>query len=366
MARKQQYGTLASIAATLGVSRTTVSNAYNRPEQLSAELRQRILDTAEKMGYLGPNPVARSLRTRRAGAIGVLLTEDLTYAFEDMASVDFLAGVAEAAGNTQLTLIPASPESSVDHVSAQQLVNQAAVDGFVIYSVAQGDPHLEAVKSRGLPAVIADQPVSEKEVPWIGVDDKAAIAPAAQLLVDAGHRKIGILSIRLDRVRNDGYVSPERLNAAQYQVQQSRVQGALEVFDKAGIAADTVPVMECWINDRAHNLKVAKALLEQHPELTAVLCTTDSLAFGVLEYLKTVGKTVPEDLSLTGYDGTQFALARDLSTVIQPNKLKGFKAGELLLSLIEEEYVEHPIVLPTEFNRGSTVAQLRGVDKDEA
>lgn len=128
-----------------------MSNAYNRPEQLSAELRQRILDTAEDMGYLGPDPVARSLRTRRAGAIGVLLTEDLTYAFEDMASVDFLAGVAQAAGDTQLTLIPASPASSVDHVSAQQLVNNAAVDGVVIYSVAKGDPHIDAIRARGLP-----------------------------------------------------------------------------------------------------------------------------------------------------------------------------------------------------------------------
>src|SRR5699024_8779711 len=120
--RPQQTGTLASLAAKLGVSRTTVSNAYNRPEQLSAERRQRILDTAEKMGYPGPDPMARSLRTRHAGSIGVLLTDHLSYAFEDMASVDFLAGMAEAAyGNTMLTLVPANPESSVDLTSAQQL-----------------------------------------------------------------------------------------------------------------------------------------------------------------------------------------------------------------------------------------------------
>lgn len=68
-----------------------------------------------------------------------------------MASVDFLAGVAQAAGDTQLTLIPASPASSVDHVSAQQLVNNAAVDGVVIYSVAKGDPHIDAIRARGLP-----------------------------------------------------------------------------------------------------------------------------------------------------------------------------------------------------------------------
>ena len=81
--------TLASLAAELGVSRTTVSNAYNRPDQLSPELRERILTAARAHGYSGPDPMARSLRTRRVGSIGVVLTEDLSYAFEDAASVDF-------------------------------------------------------------------------------------------------------------------------------------------------------------------------------------------------------------------------------------------------------------------------------------
>ncbi|BAU96975.1 transcriptional regulator [Corynebacterium suranareeae] len=358
MGRKQQYGTLASIAAKLGVSRTTVSNAYNRPEQLSAELRQRILDTAEEMGYLGPDPVARSLRTRRAGAIGVLLTEDLTYAFEDMASVDFLSGVAQAAGDIQLTLIPASPETSVDHASAQQLINNAAVDGVVVYSVAKGDPHIDAIRARGLPAVVSDQPTYEEGMPFIGPNDRTAIAPAAQALVDAGHRHIGILSIRLDRERNDGEVTRERLENAHYQVQRERVRGALDVFAQAGVDIASVPIMECWINNRQYNFEVAKQLLESHPHLTAVLCTTDSLALGVMEYLKSVGKSVPADLSLTGYDGTQMALARDLTTVVQPSKMKGFKAAEVLLKMIENEYVEPQVKLETSFHPGSTVAKI--------
>ncbi len=364
--RPQQYGTLASIAAKLGVSRTTVSNAYNRPEQLSAELRQRILNTAEKMGYLGPDPMARSLRTRRAGSIGVLLTEHLSYAFEDLASVDFLAGMAEAAygSNTMLTLVPASPETSVDLVSAQQLVSQSVVDGFVIYSVAKGDPHLQAVRTRGLPAVICDQPADELDLPFVGIDDHAAIAPAAHALVNAGHRKVGILSIRLDRVRNDGRVTRERLENAQHHVQRSRVSGALDVFASAGIDVSDIPIMECWQNDRSHNIGVAKNLLEAYPDLTAVLCTTDSLAFGVLDYAMSIGKSVPGDLSVTGFDGTQLALARNLSTVIQPNKNKGEETGKLLFQMIEHNItggpapVETRVILDTCYNAGSTIASL--------
>ena len=173
--------TLASLAAELGVSRTTVSNAYSRPDQLSAATRERILAAAKARGYPGPDPTARSLRTRRAGSVGVLLTEHLSYAFEDMASVDFLAGMAEASAGAQttLTLIPAGPE---DEAEAASLVGSAAVDGFVVYSVAAGDAYLEAARGRGLPVVVCDQP-TDSGLPFVGIDDRAAIAPAALSLI---------------------------------------------------------------------------------------------------------------------------------------------------------------------------------------
>ena len=92
----RRRATLASLAAELKVSRTTISNAYNRPDQLSAELRERVLAAAKRLGYPGPDPVARSLRTRRAGAVGLVITEPLTYAFSDPAALNFVAGLAES------------------------------------------------------------------------------------------------------------------------------------------------------------------------------------------------------------------------------------------------------------------------------
>ena len=92
----RRRATLASLAAELKVSRTTISNAYNRPDQLSADLRERVLAAAKQLGYPGPDPVARSLRTRRAGAVGLVITEPLTYAFSDPAALNFVAGLAES------------------------------------------------------------------------------------------------------------------------------------------------------------------------------------------------------------------------------------------------------------------------------
>src|ERR1700753_2347499 len=97
----RRRATLASLAAELKVSRTTISHAYTRPDQLSDALRERVLATAKRLGYPGPDPVARSLRTRRAGAVGLMITEPLTYSFRDPAALDFVAGLAESCGDAR-------------------------------------------------------------------------------------------------------------------------------------------------------------------------------------------------------------------------------------------------------------------------
>src|SRR6201991_4192420 len=171
--------TLASLAAGLGGSRTTVSNAYNKPDQVSSQLPRRVLETARRLGYPGPDPVARSLRTRKAGAVGLLLTENLSYAFRDPAALGFLEGLAlacEGAGQG-LHLVPVNPER--EDVAA---VHRAGVDGFVVYSVPDDDPHLAAVLSRPVPTVIADQPHIDG-VDRVGIDDRTAITELAQKLI---------------------------------------------------------------------------------------------------------------------------------------------------------------------------------------
>src|SRR5215210_6710624 len=122
--------TLVTVARAVGVSPTTVSNAYNRPHKLSPALRQRILEAARDLGYPGPNPAARSLRRGRAGSIGLLFGEALTYAFRDPAAVDFLLGLAEgtARDNRVLQLIAAL---DADGPRGAALLANAIVDGLV-------------------------------------------------------------------------------------------------------------------------------------------------------------------------------------------------------------------------------------------
>ena len=321
---------LASIAAEVGVSRTTVSNAYNNPEQLSKALRERILAVAKARGYAGPDPMARSLRTQKTGAIGVVLTEALNFAFEDKASVDFLAGLSDIR-DYSLTMIP-------DGAS----VHAAIVDGIVVYSVPSEDPQLADAQARGLPLVVCDQP-KDVEVPFVGIDDRKAIKPAAEALVRAGHRRVGILAKRMFSEPYNGEV--EDVSSADLVVQRERVLGAQEVLGE-------VPVVTRHLNDPDSAADGARELLGLYPDLTAVLCTTDSMALGVLE-------AFGETLSVTGFDGIEEAKLRGLTTVLQPNRRKGEAAGVMLRSLIDGRPTgPERIILDTDFVPGSTVFEV--------
>lgn len=352
--RTRPPATLASLAAELGVSRTTVSNAYNRPDQLSPQLRARVMDAAARLGYPGPDPVARSLRTRKAGAIGLLLTEQLSYAFRDPAAVAFLEGLTVECDNAQigLLLVPARPGS--DDITA---VAGASVDGFIAYSMPDDDPHLRAVLSRPVPTVICDQPdVGGTDL--VGIDDRAAARGIAEHLIQLGHRRIGVVCMRLGRARMDGQVTLERQERAHYHVQRNRLAGLRDGFSAAGVAWDRIPVVEEFDHSVAAGARGAAGVLAIDPGVTAVVATSDVLALGVIDELHRRRQRVPEDVSVAGFDGVKAAMDIGLTTVGQPVEDKGRYAGRLLLDPARSTRGRR-VVLPTTFIPGTTTAPPR-------
>lgn len=323
--------TLASLAAELKVSRTTVSNAYNRPDQLSSELRERVLEAAKRRGYPGPDPVARSLRTRKAGAVGLLLTEALSYSFRDPAAMSFLAGLTESCeeAGEGLLLIPAGPGGG--ELDAAAVVQRAGVDGFVVYSVAADDPYVAAVVERRLPMVVCDQPRGIADAAVVGIDDRGAMRSLAEHVISLGHKEIGVLCMRLGRDARDGPADPERLRSPQFHVQRERIAGVHDALTAAGLDPAALTVIE----SSEHTLRAGHAAAERAlaitPDTTALLCTTDVLGLGALEHARWRGIDVPGELSVTGFDGVGEALRRGLSTVRQPIEDKGRRAGALLL-----------------------------------
>ncbi len=325
--RGRPGATLAAVAARVGVSRTTVSNAYNRPDQLSAQLRSEIFAAAAELGYSGPDPVARSLRTRQADAVGLIFSERLGYAFRDPGAVEFLHGLGEACTERgrSLLMIPAAPiAGQVDTVL------RAAVDGFVISSVVSGDPLLAAVLSRPQPAVIVDSPRGVTGVDFVGIDDRAAFALVAQHVFSLGHRRVGVVAVRRGEdvaALSDPMPLSDRVKAGQrpHPVRQLRLSGLLDVAPSDA----SLLVTERPANSRDEGALGAAALLACRAGLTAIMCTSDILAFGVLDELAAGGSAGA--LMVTGFDDVPAAAAAGLTSVHQPMESKGRSAIELLL-----------------------------------
>jgi DNA-binding LacI/PurR family transcriptional regulator len=354
----RRRATLASLAAELKVSRTTISNAYNRPDQLSTELRERILATAKRIGYAGPDPVARSLRTRRAGAVGLVITEPLTYSFSDPAALNFVAGLAESCEEVGqgLLLVAVGPGRSLDEGSGAVL--SAGVDGFVVYAAADDDPYLQLVLERRLPVVVVDQPADVPGASRVCIEDRAAMRELADYVIGLGHREIGLLTMRLGGERRAGdtgatLVSPERLRSSNFHVQSERIAGVRDAMLAAGLDPGELTIVESAEHGPTSGGTAAELALLTNPRITALMCTADVLAVSAMDHLRARGIYVPGQMTLTGFDGVPEALKRGLTTVAQSSLEKGRRAGALLhnpprsgLPVID--------VLPTELIRGRT------------
>lgn len=354
----RRRATLASLAAELKVSRTTISNAYNRPDQLSADLRERIFATAKRLGYPGPDPVARSLRTRRAGAVGLVVTEPLTYSFSDPAALNFVAGLAESCeeAGQGLLLVAVGPGRST--AEGSNAVLSAGVDGFVVYAAADEDPYLQLVLQRHLPVVVVDQPTDIPGASRVGIDDRRAMRELTDYVVSLGHREIGLLTMRLGDDRGDAEWSVRVADAARtrdtpLRVQGERIGGVCDALAAAGLDAAALTVVETFEHGPESGGAAAELALATNPRITALMCTADVLAISAMDFLRARGIYVPGRMTVTGFDGIPEAIKRGLTTVAQPSMEKGRIAGRMLHSPPRSGL---PIVeiLPTELIRGRT------------
>jgi DNA-binding LacI/PurR family transcriptional regulator len=327
--------TLATVAEAVGVSRMTVSNAYNRPDQLSPELRDRVLDAARKLGYAGPNPVARTLSRGKTGSVGLVFDYPLTTALTDPSSVQFLHGVAAGCEDRAmgLSLVPRIEGGD------SELVQSALVDGFVLYCVPPGDPRLDAVRGRRLPYVRVDfEPdAGERDV---NVDDEGGARATAEHLVALGHRRVGIV-LPYDAPSTLGETAGRK---TWFHVEAARLAGWRAGLASGGVDGASVPIAGGTGKQQETGRLAGGRLLDRADRPTAIIALSDVLAIGVIEAARERGISVPGQLSVTGFDDVPEAALADppLTTVRQPHARKGSEAVRLLLD------DSGSVVLPTE------------------
>jgi DNA-binding LacI/PurR family transcriptional regulator len=342
--------TLQTVADKVGVSRMTVSNAFSRPDQLSAHLRARILAAAQELGYAGPDPSARALARGTTGAVGVLMTDSLSYAFTDEVSTGFLSAVTDELGPTGRALTLLSSRSYGDDVPARDV----PMDGAIVYSCDGFSPAVEWLVRRDLPLVFVDQEPPD-EWPTVNVDDRGGARAGAQHLLDLGHRRVGILTGEL--AGPHGEVDAERASF-QY-VARERLAGWTETLRAAGV--EPVVVRQPLSPEDA-SYEGGRLLLERDARPTGILCFSDVMAHWVVRAAEDLGLRVPDDVSVVGFDDNPLArrMRPDLTTIRQPIAEKGRVAAAALGAAIAaaQKGTELPgehVVLATELVvRGST------------
>lgn len=328
-----------NVAARAGVSAATVSRAFNFPDKVAPATRELVEHAARELGYQ-PNASARTLRTQRSRVLGVVLPTLLNPVFAEC-----LQGIAQAAAASGYAIVPVM--TRYEEAQEQQAVAQllaANVDGMILVVSSPSDSQaLQRLRGTDLPYVLAYN--AHPDHPCVSVDGEAAAAEAVARLVALGHRRIAMVSGTL---------------AASDRAQQ-RYRGYLRGMAAAGL--DAPPVLEVPFVTSA--VEALSRHLRARARPTALFCSNDLLAIRSMRAAHLTGLTVPQDLSIIGFDG--IAIGQDLtpalSTIAQPNHDLGRHAVELLVQSIARG---HPsgagdsLCLPYQFHDGESCGAVNG------
>ncbi|MGB9377231.1 MAG: LacI family DNA-binding transcriptional regulator [Mycobacteriales bacterium] len=311
-----------AVAEAAGVSRTSVSFAFNDPSRLSDATRTRILDAAKELGYR-PDPVARMLVQGRTNSLGILLPQDIAQAMENPYYAQFIVGVGQVCHQEGYTLLLVPPLRN----SMLEAIPYAAVDGFIVSGLERDRGEVAELERRGVPFVLVDSEATG-DSPSVEVDDTAGAAAMMAHLLDLGHRRITILAFEAGPDREtEGYRGPLG----------RRIAGIDHTLAAAGLSRGTagIDLVEVACT-RAEGFKAGLDILARDERPTAVFALSDILAAGVLDAAYESGVSVPSDVSVAGFDDQPEAVwvRPRLTTVRQPIEAKGRVAADFLVSAI--------------------------------
>jgi DNA-binding LacI/PurR family transcriptional regulator len=295
----QKTATLADVARAAGVSKGTASNVFNRPDIVREEVRQRVRETAVALGYKGPDPRGRLLSAGKVNAIGVATIEPLSNFFEDPFARVLMTRISEACdeNGTGISLVSAANEEDL-----AWNMRSAVVDGFILFCLSGANRLVELSRERNLPFVALDFGDGDETMSAIDVDNVDGARQAARHLADLGHTRFAILTMEFDESGGYGRTDWERALAASYSAPRERVNGYRLEFDARGVAPEDVMIFETQ-SDRHTVEAVLEDLFSLPSPPTAILAQSDKIALLAMKWLARRGTSVPDDVSIVGFDG---------------------------------------------------------------
>ena len=310
--------TMADVAREAGVSLMTVSRVVNEKGEVSPSTRQRVLEIVERLGYR-PSAIARGLATRRTGSLGLVMPDVANPFFSDVARG--AEHVAYADGyNIFLCNTDEDPQREL---SVLQSLEEKQVDGVVLCSSRLDDSELEAVLVHHPAVVLVNRRLErDRVVGSVLSDDEAGGRMATQHLLQSGHRAVGFLAgplaSRSGRQRAKGY--------------------------RAALATADLPHNPDWTRHCSPVVQggreTALYLLTAYPELTALFCYNDLVAVGALQACADLGRQVPDDLAVVGFD--DILLAALVTPSLTTCRVRRYELGAQAMRLLLDQIGGRP------------------------
>ena len=338
--------TIADVARVAGVSPSTASVVFSGKTPVSDTTRLRVIEAADSLGYTGPDPRAASLRLGRSGIVAVVVGSSLNFMFVDPVQRLLMDGLAEAVAPLGAGLLLLRRDAELDIENAPTLTT-ASIDAAVLIGC---DGSLRAslpiVQARGIPVVVVEGDAGEG-IPRIALDNRDA---QRRHVRDLGHTRVAIVTLWQDAAGTVGWIAPDAEIAVD--VTRDRLQGARDVFPDA-------PAFACAGSSIDDGFAAGRVLFaDPRTRPTAVIAQSDLLAAGVIRAAEDAGLRVPQDVSVTGFDGVPVdGLAPyELTTLVQPATVKGRAAGAAIAAMLDGREPES-VDLTSTFRIGNTTSR---------
>jgi LacI family transcriptional regulator len=336
--------TLKDVALRAGVHPATASRALNPETRIlvSEDTARRVLDAAEELGY-SPNPVARSLRTRRSHTVGVLIPDlnnplfpPIVRGLEDRLAA---AGYVALIGNTD-------SDDQREHIIFDQM-RARHVDGLVLATARLRHPLLAEASRAEIPVVLINRLAQDYSFPSVSVDNERGVRMAISHLSGLGHRRIAHIA------------GPQEMSTG-----LSRYRGFVTAMESSGLPVDLDLIVFAKAFSVEEGVRCTRLLLDRcaarlgQAGCTAIFAANDMLAVGCYSALDEAGLSCPEDMSVVGFNDMPFIdrLRPPLTTIRFPHYQVGTEAAQLLLERIAEHAAPVKILYlaPELIIRGST------------
>jgi DNA-binding LacI/PurR family transcriptional regulator len=330
--------TITDIAKKLKISSSTVSRALNNHPDIKQETKDQVKKLAKKLNY-SPNPIARSLKTKRTNVIGVIVPE-IKHDFFSSA----ISGIEEVAYHSGYIILVCQSNESLEReiINTNALMHQR-VAGLIV-SISQNTKngnHFKEPIDRGIPLVFFDRACSDISTNKVIIDDAQSAFVAVTHLVERGHKKIAHFS------------GPKTL-----EICKQRLKGYKDALKKANL-----PLLKELIKygdlHEDNGYESMDTLLKENNIPDAIFAVNDPVAIGAFQRIKEAGLKIPEDIAIVGFSNNKITSLVDppLTTVNQPSFNMGKRAAEILIEMIKNKGFNDykTIVLDAELIvRGST------------